>query len=201
MCKFSRPDTLDPALVVQSIAYQMAQHPQLSSYCDRLLTALEQPQALPTNAKELWNHLIADPLSLCLADLGELPSRLVIMIDALDESVKAKSATLDLIEIVAQCMKDLPPCFRLLVTSRPEDAIVGRLSHYNPVQMKCDSVASKRDVTSFVRAVLQPRVDPSILDEAVQIVHNKCEVTHTHTHTLAHTCLIYTNIYCIYLFI
>jgi hypothetical protein len=56
---------------------------------------------------------------------------------------------------------------------------MNRLSEHKPLEIKCDDAASKADVGEFVTAVLigkPAQLKGNLLQEAVKIVEDKCEV-------------------------
>ncbi len=58
---------------------------------------------------------------------------------------------------------------------------MSRLSEHSPLEIKCDDAASKADVGEFVTAVLSGKpaqLKEELLQTAVKIVEDKCEVRH-----------------------
>jgi len=103
--------------VFQTIAFQLRiDHPILRAPISR---ALEDPTILTANSETQLRKLILDPISQTQADL---PKRLVVVIDALDECDDDIIAYI--VELLVTTLEKYDPSvrirLRLLVTSRPE---------------------------------------------------------------------------------
>jgi len=104
-------------LVFQTIAFQLRiDHPILRAPISH---ALEDPTILTANSETQLRKLILDPISQTQADL---PKRLVVVIDALDECDDDIIAYI--VELLATTLEKYDPSVRIrlrfLVTSRPE---------------------------------------------------------------------------------
>jgi hypothetical protein len=104
-------------LVFQTIAFQLRiDHPILRS---PIFRALEDPTILTANNETQLRKLILDPISQTQADL---PKRLVIIIDALDEC--DDDIITDIVELLVATLETYDTSVRIrlrfLVTSRPE---------------------------------------------------------------------------------
>jgi hypothetical protein len=108
-------------LVFQTIAFQLRiDHPILRS---PIFRALEDPTILTANNETQLRKLILDPISQTQADL---PERLVIIIDALDEC--DDDIITDIVELLVATLETYDTSVRIrlrfLVTSRPEQHLL-----------------------------------------------------------------------------
>ena len=103
--------------------------------------------------RTLFESLILEPLK----DL-HIAGPIVVVIDALDESGNTTDRT-GLHTFLAENLNRLPPNFRVVITSRPEHAIVSALAGAPSVKIKdMDdtelSAATRRDILTFLRTKL-----------------------------------------------
>jgi hypothetical protein len=103
--------------VFQTVAFQLRiDHPILRA---PIFRALEDPTVLTANSETQLRKLILDPISQTQADL---PKRLVIVIDALDEC--DDNIIADIVKVLVTTLEKYDPSVRIrlrfLVTSRPE---------------------------------------------------------------------------------
>ncbi|CAE7225852.1 unnamed protein product [Rhizoctonia solani] len=120
-CTQLMPECRDIQLIIPAIAYQLAQFSY--SFRHELSKALGSDQVAHTwELKTQLETLIVRPLK---AVQHTLPSRLVIVIDALDECKDADSIG-KILELLAGATSGLP--IRFLVSSRPEPEIYRRMT-------------------------------------------------------------------------
>jgi hypothetical protein len=146
-------------------------------------------------AVELWDQLLVQPLSKLdtmpivkpinsSGSDGEAssasdasattPSRLVLLIDALDESTVRNGTSSELLDILSTGLNGLPSWLGVLVTSRPESYILQKLKKYQPIELTCKSEENLHDLQIYITHYLTPAVEPSQLTAAIKLLLEKC---------------------------
>jgi hypothetical protein len=100
--------------------------------------------------------------------------RLVLLIDALDES--EKSGNNDLLKFLSDKVKHLPDGLVVAVTSRPETVIKTALRRYAPVDIDCDSTNNLSDIKMYVEhrlTELMRDADDATRADATQVLCEK----------------------------
>ena len=130
--------------MIRSIAYQIAQRiPAFAAALDKVVPAVFA-NGTQLSAVDLWQQLLVDPLHSIndeiAADRTSVGRKYVILIDALDEAgaTGTTGGASELLDLIASCLAALPQWIGLLVTSRPEDAIVRKLKKYQPMELTCE---------------------------------------------------------------
>ncbi|KAF7971103.1 hypothetical protein HWV62_22104 [Athelia sp. TMB] len=123
-----------------------------SGIADDIAAALEREPALASaSLSRQFRALILEP---CAHHPLDRP--IVVVIDALDESMQ-KDRDTSLLAIFRDAVPELPPQFRILLTSRPTAEIAQFLSgraHVAPYSLDIHSRENKDDIALFVRAQL-----------------------------------------------
>ncbi|SDC81242.1 tetratricopeptide repeat protein [Paraburkholderia lycopersici] len=158
-----------PERAVRSLAYQLAL--RLEDYRVRLLRALgisahsvadrldDSRKALDKlNPHELLDLLVIEPLG--KDQLIWREHKLVILIDALDEATD-EAGNNPLADFIAQDLGRLPDWVGLVVTSRPESAVVSRLQRYRPFELDAQDERNRADLREWYARHLANR--PEIL--------------------------------------
>jgi hypothetical protein len=140
-------DSLDPFLFVKSIAAQLAT--QFDSYRAVLESLDWQTEADPG---VLLRRLVADPLK---SEALKAPA--VIVVDALDESLGY--AGRNIARLIAERLKDLPPCVRIIASSRENADVLDLFSEHRPHPIRADGKENLADASSFVEVKLnEPQI-------------------------------------------
>ena len=137
-----------PGSVLQSIAYSLAAYSQ--TIAESLVDQLKDTGVLgPSNLKTKFDILLRHPLS---AIVTKVHHPVLIVLDALDECGTPESRQ-SLINVLRDCLPTLPPNFRILITSRPDEDIAPLISKPDFVTMTIDqhSDESKVSVTSYIK--------------------------------------------------
>jgi len=152
-CRHHHDDKSDPRRCITSLAYQLAS--QLPSYQQRLL-AMDLQAESRKSADTVFDNLIVQPL----APPFPVPDRtILIVIDALDEATLGGNN--DLAEFLARGFRRTPSWLRLLVTSRPEAAVMQPLQGLSACALTTDSPENKRDLSTYIERMLHSvSVDP-----------------------------------------
>ena len=169
-CRHDEPTRKSAARMVKSIAYQLAcRLPAYGQELSRRLPALQSEDASldKLSALELWAALIVDPLAApsvqqaLQADrqaeggVGSAPPRrMVILIDALDESSVSNGRS-ELVDLLSSSARKLPAWLSVLVTSRPEHYIVSKLAAYKPKEIVVESATNLADIRLFLSHCLR----------------------------------------------
>ena len=133
--------------VIRTIAYNLAKKNSIiTEYILKAATSNEW-SSLPS-ATILFQDFLHVPL--CSAVEKGLSEPVVIVLDALDEcgSLEAQK---ELASFLEDKVSTLPPVFRFLVTSRPEEGISSMSPFCNHSILDHTSTSSKEDVIKFVR--------------------------------------------------
>jgi TIR domain len=151
LCRYNIDERRDPARVLRTIAFQIAT--RLPDYrrllSDRLQhygpdgAALDR-QSVPA----LFDLLLAEPLRLTI-DGGRSGERYLVVIDALDETIRdGRSA---LAEVLAESCQKLPNWIAVVVTGRPEPAILRQFAGFKPQTIEAESAENLDDLRTFAR--------------------------------------------------
>jgi hypothetical protein len=151
LCRYNIDERKDPARVLRTIAFQIAT--RLPDY-RRLLSDRFQKQD-PTGSEldrrsvaALFDWLLAEPLRLA-PDGGRSSDRYLVVIDALDETIRdGRSA---LAEVLAESCQKLPNWIAVVVTSRPEPAILRQFAGFKPQVIATESAENLDDCITYVR--------------------------------------------------
>jgi hypothetical protein len=154
LCRYNSDDRRDPARVLRTLAFQIAV--RVADYRQLLLTKLRthDPDGRETgrsNAADLFDWLLAEPLRLCV-DGGRRNDRYVIVIDALDETIRDGRS--ELAEVLAQQAPKLPEWIALVVTSRPEAPIVQVFAGLRPHWIDAESAENVADLRIYAQGWL-----------------------------------------------
>jgi hypothetical protein len=94
----------------------------------------------------LFELLLVGPLRLAV-DGGRLNDRYLIVIDGLDETVRDGESALA--DVLAQQADKLPAWIALVVTSRPEEPILGKFSRWKPRLLAAESPENLADLSAY----------------------------------------------------
>ncbi|KDQ17107.1 hypothetical protein BOTBODRAFT_77629, partial [Botryobasidium botryosum FD-172 SS1] len=142
-------DRSDPAVVILSLAYQLAlfDH-RIAKY---LFDAISERPSIPnSHGLNQFSELIVKPLT-SLTMLGD-DGPLLIILDALDECGDERTRR-TLLTILAKESQHLPSYVRVVITSRPNDDIVRAFEHQPHVQRR--DLEITRDNTADVEVFLR----------------------------------------------
>ena len=151
LCKWNDEDRSDPRRVLRTLAFLLAT--RLPDYRRRLLDRFRRhdPQGEELDRKgaaAMFHWLLAEPLH--LIDGGRRRDRCVLLIDALDETLR--NDTSELADLLAELAPKLPAWLALLLTSRPDFPIAASLSHIAPFRLDAEgSTANADDLRDYAR--------------------------------------------------
>lgn len=149
LCRYNVEDRRDPLRVLATLAFQMAT--RLPDYrrllLDKFVTEDPEGKRFATrNVFDLFDWLLAEPLRLAIAG-GRDKDRYVIVIDALDETIRDGRSSLA--EALAASAHKLPPWLGMVVTSRPEPAILRQLAGFKPHVISAESADNIGDLRTY----------------------------------------------------
>jgi hypothetical protein len=165
---FSRGYLSDSDFLFQTIAFQLG-HRHLALRQAIASAIIDDTMIFDTRANQL-EKLILDPISKAATFL---PSRLVIVIDALDECDSDRTAS-DVIRLLATSLSSpsAPLSLRFLVTCRPEKHLYDLFMRpsINPIVYRLDlsDVDAKQDISLYITDELGRLLDRKDIDFLVQ---------------------------------
>ena len=160
LCVHGHSEKADPKRILLSLAAQISMH--LPEYFKHL-SALPLEDLVKKNAKSVFDDLLFAPLKKNVPHPGR---NLLVIIDALDEASFGQDN--ELADFIAASWGELPNWLRLVVTSRPETAVVSRLRGLQPWILKADRPENTRDIRQYLTQQLKELdIEPSdfILDQ------------------------------------
>jgi tetratricopeptide (TPR) repeat protein len=154
LCRYNIDERRDPARVLRTLAFQIAT--RLPDYRRLLLERLvkqdrDGTQVLRKSPAALFDWLIAELLHLCI-DGGRRAHRLLVVIDALDETIRDGRS--ELAEVLAASAPKLPPWIAVVVTSRQVPAIMRQFAALQPQIIDADSAENLDDLRAYARGWL-----------------------------------------------
>jgi len=165
---FARGSLSNSNVLFQTIAFQLGhQHPALKQLIASAI--MEDTTILDTVANQL-EKLILDPIC---KTATFLPSRLVIVIDALDECDSDRAAS-DVIKLLATSLSShsAPLPLRFLVTCRPEkhlyDLFMQQSISPNACRLDVSEFDAKKDISLYITDELGNRLNSEDIDFLVQ---------------------------------
>lgn len=149
-CSRSNIESCRPTAWLAGLIYQLAA--QFTPYRDRI----EQfnPPNWEDPAESLFRTLIADPLRACQAELG-VEEPWVLVIDGLDESVAAAGEGLK--DLLAHSAERLPDWLCLLVTSRPDQALIAtfNIAGVRHHHLDAQHDRNQQDLTAYIARCIE----------------------------------------------
>ncbi len=168
-CEWNKPNHRDARQVIKSIAFQIAT--RLSDYRKYLLTLPELDKLNDRNESELFDYLLANPLT-SVIDGGR--QKFLILIDALDEA--ADEAGNPLVEMLAREMLKLPKWFGFIFTSRPESSVTTPLQWLNATILETNTDNNRKDIIEYINYHLKHKLeDIQNADEVIESILEKSE--------------------------
>jgi tetratricopeptide (TPR) repeat protein len=148
LCSHGHKLKSDPRRCVMSIAYQLST--QLSGYQDSLSRLSLQTIIRESDARTLFDMLIAQPLSGSMVN----PDRMVlVIIDALDAANEGGKN--ELASFIAREFLKTPLWLRLIITSRPDLGVVHSLQGLDPYFLNTRSHENQQDLSGYIERELK----------------------------------------------
>ncbi|XP_046857746.1 uncharacterized protein LOC124451161 [Xenia sp. Carnegie-2017] len=132
-------------VLFQSIAMQVSRkfpaYKQLLE--EKLSSKLSQPLN-NMNVEGLFSLLFTELFNKIL----ELPKRMLVVLDALDECDYSERD--DLANLLANHLQKLPRCFRFVITTRPNDDALNKFEKLNPLYINCSDDRNLKDIKLLI---------------------------------------------------
>lgn len=165
-CRYNERLTRDAREVIRSISYQMAT--QLSDYRNALLGLLKGSGGLPLadySVSDLFHALIKEPVLGASLDGGRISEgRLLIVMDALDECIDPDGQS-ELLDLLSREFESLPNWIGLVITSRPESAVIERFKKFGVFPLEAFSHENQHDLSVSLREWLNNRINRGELEK------------------------------------
>jgi len=150
LCRYNLDDRTEAGSVIRTLIFQIAT--RVADYRRLLLDRLraQAPDGSDTARKspaDLFEQLLVEPLRLAI-DGGRRADRYLVVIDGLDETVRDGESALA--DILAEQANKLPAWIALVVTSRPEEPILGKFSRWKPHQIEAEAPENLADLHAYV---------------------------------------------------
>jgi tetratricopeptide (TPR) repeat protein len=154
LCRYNVDERRNPARVLRTLAFQVAT--RLPDFRRLLLDRLvkhdrDGTEVLRRSPAALFDWLVSDPLHLAI-DGGRRADRYLVVIDALDETIRDNRS--ELAEVLAESAPKLPRWIAVVVTSRPEPAILRQFAALKPQTIDAESQENLEDLRAYVRGWL-----------------------------------------------
>jgi hypothetical protein len=151
LCRYNIAERRDPALVLRTIAFQIAT--RLPDYRQLLMDRFrkQDPDGKDLDHRSvagLFDWLLAEPLRFAI-DGGRSSDRYLIVIDALDETIS--NGRSELAEVLAESCQKLPGWIAMVVTSRPEPSILRQFAGFKPQTIDAESAENLNDLRDYAR--------------------------------------------------
>src|SRR5271157_2374252 len=157
-CRYDNVQKMDTRHCIMSIAYQLST--QLQDYEERL-KCLKLDKIYDLNAKTLFDYLIVQPLS----GIPPPDRKIVILIDALDEAtIEGKN---DLANFIASEFERTPEWLKLIVTSRPDQEVMGPMQAYTPFILDASDIRNEPDIRIYLESELTEHYDGGAVPESI----------------------------------
>ena len=139
----------NPKFFLQSVAWQVSQvFPAYNKALINMLSGKLAQSLDDMNVEGLFSTLFKEPLS----DVNGPGKPILIVLDALDESVKNERD--ELAHLISNHLHKLPSYIRFVITTRPEKNLIDRLEKLNPLYIRGDDPRNLHDL----KMVLEERI-------------------------------------------
>ncbi|XP_046858605.1 uncharacterized protein LOC124452054 [Xenia sp. Carnegie-2017] len=132
-------------VLLQSLAMQISR--KFPAYKQLLVKKLSGQLCEPLN-----NMNIEGLFSLLFTELfyniSEVPKRMLVVLDALDECGYPERD--DLANLLANHLHKLPPCFRFVITTRPNEVALNKFEKLNPLFINCSDDRNLEDIKLLI---------------------------------------------------
>ncbi|XP_046857155.1 uncharacterized protein LOC124450546 isoform X2 [Xenia sp. Carnegie-2017] len=133
-------------VLLQSLAMQVSR--KFPAYKQLLVKKLSGQLSEPLN-----NMNVEGLFSLLFTELfyniSELPKRMLVVLDALDECGYPERD--DLANLIANHLHKLPPCFRFVITTRPNEVALNKFEKLNPLFINCSDYRNLEDIKFLIK--------------------------------------------------
>ena len=158
----------NPKTLVQTLAYQFCF--EFSQYKELIDKHLSEDFITRMNACELFTDLVLEPLH----KITGISERKVIVIDGLDEcDFEARD---ELLKLILREFVKLPEWIGVIMTTRPEQKILKRLSRIKPVfELNPDDPRNISDIKLYIGDILKGKLPNEEIETGMEIMVKKSE--------------------------
>lgn len=156
-CLFHLAESTEPGIFIKSISAQLAT--QIEDYYEALKGIDDLDDVVKQDADSLFKRLITDPLS----KIKQPDSTILIVIDALDESLGVKGTNIS--SLLRNRLNDLPKWIRLVISSRKEAKIIDTFSEFKPHEIDAGREENIKDINDYVAKKLKEPKIAKLLEE------------------------------------
>ncbi len=166
LCDFYGEERRDTRRILRTLAFQMATRlPDYRAVLLRLCRGdADRTELARKNASDLFDWLVADPLRV-LIDGGRTTDRVIVVIDALDETIRDGRS--ELAELLAHRAHKLPAWVGLLVTSRAEAPILSQFAGMPQCAIVRSAPENRADLRRYIEAWLATP-DPGLVERMLE---------------------------------
>ncbi|XP_046857158.1 uncharacterized protein LOC124450547 [Xenia sp. Carnegie-2017] len=132
-------------VLLQSLAMQVSR--KFPAYKQLLVEKLSGQLSEPLNnmnVEGLFSLLFTE----LFCNISELPKRMLVVLDALDECGYPERD--DLAYLIAHHLHKLPPCFRFVITTRPNEVALNKFEKLNPLFINCSDDRNLEDIKLLI---------------------------------------------------
>ncbi|XP_046858434.1 uncharacterized protein LOC124451889 isoform X2 [Xenia sp. Carnegie-2017] len=132
-------------VLLQSLAMQISRKfpPYKQQLVEKLSGKLSQPLNR-MNVEGLFSLLFTE----LFCNISEVPKRMLVVLDALDEC--GYSERDDLAYLLANHLHKLPPCFRFVITTRPNEVALNMFEKLIPLFINCSDDRNLKDIKFLI---------------------------------------------------
>ena len=173
-CQADNQQTLDPGLFVRSLAAMLAS--RLDDYAAQLETAsVREALSDATIAGDPLGALDAGVLT-PLEGLTPDGAPFYLLVDALDEALSRRDATLTIVDVLAARRERLPGWLRIIATTRKEPRVLDRLKGLRATELDAQDPRNLDDIAQYVQGRLD---EPNLAERLAQSQRTSASVTQT----------------------
>ncbi|XP_046862261.1 uncharacterized protein LOC124455665 isoform X2 [Xenia sp. Carnegie-2017] len=132
-------------VLLQSLAFQIAHtFPAYKQLLEQKVSGKLSEPLDEINMEGLFTLLFTELFS----KIVELPKRILIVLDALDKMCHSERDGLT--NLIANHLHKLPPCFRFVITTSPNETCLSKLQKLNPLFINCRDDRNLNDIKLLI---------------------------------------------------
>ncbi|XP_046857196.1 uncharacterized protein LOC124450609 isoform X2 [Xenia sp. Carnegie-2017] len=132
-------------VLLQSLALQVSRNfPAYKQLLVKKLSGQLSQTLNDMNVEGLFSLLFSE----LFCNISEFPKRMLVVLDALDECGYPERD--DLAYLLANHLHKLPPCFRFVITTRPNEDALNKFEKLNPLFINCSDDRNLEDIKLLI---------------------------------------------------
>ncbi|XP_046858567.1 uncharacterized protein LOC124452016 [Xenia sp. Carnegie-2017] len=133
-------------VLLQSLAMQISRNfPAYKELLEKKLSGKLSEPLNDMNVEGLFSLLFTE----LFCEISEVPKPMLVVLDALDECGYPERD--DLANLIANHLHKLPPCFRFVITTRPNEAALNKFEKLNPLFITCSDYRNLKDIKLLIK--------------------------------------------------